>query len=111
MSITIDPIPGTVRLRVGGDLETVLTVPFDDDDRFFVGVSDGTLLTGTYDENLRCSWSVAQHGAAIIRVVGDRVELDWRVEWVTAAVYNSQMAQSEAPTPLPLFPGLDMQAA
>lgn len=111
MSITIDPIPGTVRMRVGGDLETLLTIPCDDDDRFFVGVSDGTLLTGTYDENLRCSWSVAQHGAAIIRILGDRVEVHWRVEWVTAAVYDDRMAQSEALTPLPLFPELAVKAA
>lgn len=111
MSVSIDPIPGTLRLRVGGDLETVLTVPFDDDDRFFVGVSDGTLLVGTYDEHLHCSWSVAQDGAATIRIQDSQVALDWKIEWVTAAVYDSHMVQCEAPRHLPLFPELDQQAA
>lgn len=50
MSITILPVPGYPRLQVIGDIEAILHVPFDDDDRFLVGVSDGTLLVGTYDE-------------------------------------------------------------
>jgi hypothetical protein len=53
MSITIVPVPGCPRLEVRGDIEAVLQVPFDDDDRFLVGISDGSLLLGTYDEHLR----------------------------------------------------------
>ncbi len=52
MAVTLEPIPGSFGLLSTGDIETVLTVPYDDDDRFFVGFSDGTLLQGTYDDNL-----------------------------------------------------------
>lgn len=107
MTIMIEPIPGSVRLRSTGDIETVLTVPYDDDDRFLVGFSDGTLLQGTYDASLRCLWNVAREGAGIVRFVGDRAVLEWRAEWVTAAAYDPNVVEPQAPQALPLFPDLD----
>lgn len=50
MCVSITPIPDSVRLAVSGDVETVLTVPYEEDERFLVGLSDGTLLMGHYDE-------------------------------------------------------------
>ena len=111
MSISILPIAGSARLSVTGDLDAVLSVPFDDDDRFLVGLSDGTLLQGVYDEDLRCTWSVARYGAAIIRICGERVELDWKLEWVTVSLYCAPMLECAEPGPLPLFPELDQKAA
>lgn len=111
VTITITPIAGTARLQVRGDLETVLPVPFDDDDRFLIGASDGTLLLGTFDEHLNCIWSVAQHGAAIVTICDERVHLEWTVGWVTAAVYDCQMVEGLGGQPLPLFPELDQHAA
>jgi hypothetical protein len=111
MAVTIEPIPGSVRLRSMGDIETVLTVPYDDDDRFFVGFSDGTLLQGTYDGSLRCKWKVAREGAGLVRFVGDSVVLEWLAEWVTASVYDANVLEPQVPQALPLFPDLDRRAA
>ena len=111
MAIMIEPIPGSVRLRSTGDVETVLTVPYDDDDRFLVGFSDGTLLQGIYDTNLRCRWKVAREGAGLVRFVGERVVLEWNAEWVTASVYDANVLGPQVPQALPLFPGLDQRAA
>lgn len=85
MSVMIEAITGIAKLQVTGDIEAILTVPFEDDDRFLVGLSDGTLLLGTYDDLLRCRWQVLQDGAGIMRI-GDRaVTLEWRAEWITAS--------------------------
>lgn len=56
MCVSITPIPDSVRLRVTGDVETVLAVAYDEEERFLVGLSDGTLLMGYYDEAMRCRW-------------------------------------------------------
>lgn len=111
MAVTITPIVGEVRLRVTGDIETMLTVPYDDDDRFLLGFSDGTLLLGTYDASLRCSWEVGREGAGLVRFDGDRVMLEWRAEWVTASVYDANVIEPQVPHVLPLFPDLDRRAA
>jgi hypothetical protein len=66
MAVGFQPIRGSTRLQVSGDIATVLHVPLDDDYRFFVGMSDGTLLLGTYDQELRCSWTVARDGAGLV---------------------------------------------
>ncbi|WP_017671418.1 hypothetical protein [Blastomonas sp. AAP53] len=111
MSITILPVLGYPRLQVSDDIEAVLHVPFDDDDRFLVGISDGTLLLGTYDEQLRCTWSVVREGAAVVRIEGERVDLHWSVEWLNVGLYSSAMIDRSEPVPLPLFPDLDRHAA
>jgi len=111
MAVTIEPVAGSVRLRVTGDIETTLAVPYDDDDRFLVGLSDGTLLLGNYDETLRCFWEVARHGAGIVRFIGDTVVLEWRAEWVTVAVYDANVVEPAVSQSLPLFPELDCWAA
>ena len=41
MSVVIRPVPDSVALLVTGDITTRLTVPYDDDDRFLLGFSDG----------------------------------------------------------------------
>jgi hypothetical protein len=111
MAVTITPIPNEVRLRVTGDIETVLTVPFADDDRFLLGFSDGTLLLGSYDGSLRCSWKVGREGAGLIRFEGETVVLEWRAEWVTASVFDPNVIEPRMPQALPLFPDLDRCAA
>ena len=111
MAVTIEPIPSSVQLRVMGDIETVLTVPYADDDRFLLGLSDGTLLLATYDEALRCSWVVAREGAGLVRFDGERLALEGHAEWVTVSVYDATMIVSRVPEALPLFPNLDRRAA
>lgn len=89
-----------------GDLETLLTVPFDDDDRFLLGLSDDTLLLGTYDSELRCTWEVAKEGLGCVRVEGPLVRVITTVEWATVALYDVNVAQKRQLKPLPLFPEL-----
>jgi len=104
MSVLVQPIPDSVRLHVTGDIETTLTVPYEDNDRFLIGFSDGTLLLGAYDEQLKCVWDVATEGAGIVRFTDDGVRLDWRVEWATVSVYDANIAEPPLPEALPLFP-------
>lgn len=111
MCVSIHPIPDSVRLRVSGDVETVLTVPFDADERFLVGLSDGTLLMGWYDDDMRCQWEVARDGAGIVRFDGDLARVEWRVEWVTVATFDPRVVEPDVPPALPLFPDLDRWAA
>ena len=111
MSVTILPVPSYPRLQVSGDIEAILHVPFDDDDRFLVGVSDGTLLLGTYDEQLRCTWSVAREGAAIVRIEGECIDLHWSVEWINVGLFSSATIDRPGPAPLPLFSEVDRSAA
>lgn len=111
VSVMIEAITGTAKLKVSGDIEAVLTVPFEDDDRFLVGLSDGTLLLGTYDDLLRCRWQVLQDGAGIVRIAESAVTLEWRAEWITASCYYERANPNRHPEILPLFPDLDRHAA
>ena len=111
MTVMIEPIPDSVRLRVTGDIHTMLTVPYDDDDRFLLGFSDGTLLMGTYSDSLQCLWQVARDRAGIVRFIGDKVVVDWRAEWVTVSIYDPNVVEPPVPDVLPLFPDLDRWAA
>lgn len=86
MAVTVEPISGSVRLRVAGAIEAALSVPYDDDDRFLDGFSDGKLLQGNYDENLRSRWKVASERACLIRFRGGSVELTGHAEWVAGSL-------------------------
>ena len=87
MSITITPL-SPERLGITGDVEMELRVPFDgDEDRFHLAISDGTLIAGEYDpDDDRFHYQVEIEGAAITRIAGDTVTVDWRPEWVTIGV-------------------------
>ena len=102
MSITITPV-SPERLRVTGDVEMDLRVPFDgDEDRFHLAISDGTLIAGEYDpEDDRFHYQVEVEGAGITRIAGNAVIVEWRPEWVTIAVY--QPVPPRAIELLPLF--------
>lgn len=111
MCVLIRPISDSVRLRVSGDVETVLAVPYDADERFLIGLSDGTLLMGAYDKCLRCRWEVARDGAGIVRFEGDAIRVEWRMEWVTVGTFDPHVVEPYDPPALPLFPDLDRWTA
>lgn len=104
MSITITPL-SPERLAVTGDMESELRIPFDaDEDRFHLGVSDGTLIAGEYDPGEgRFHYQVEIEGAGVTRIDGEVVTLDWRPEWVTIAVYRPDATPVRTAEPLPLF--------
>lgn len=104
MSVRVEPIPDSVRLRISGDVETVVSVPYEDEDRFMVAFSDGTLLVGSYDEDLQADFEVAREGAGFIRRDGRAVILDWSMEWATVSAFDANVVEPKMPCPLPLFP-------
>lgn len=109
MGVVVEAIPQSVRVRITGDIETVLSVPYEDDDRFLVGLSDGTLLVGSYDDELHCRFDVARDGAGIVQLERGKARIDWRVEWVTISAFDANVAEPPAPAPLPLFPELETE--
>jgi hypothetical protein len=107
MGVVVEAIPDSVRVKISGDIETVLSVPYEDDDRFLVGLSDGTLLLGSYDEDLRCRFDVAREGAAIVKIEGGAALVQWHVEWATVSAYDANVVELPDPDPMPLFPDLE----
>jgi len=111
VNIQVEAISGTPKLRVTGDIEAFLLVPFDDDDRFVIGLSDGTLMQGIYDEKLVCTWSVLTEGAGIVRFHRYGFTLDWKTEWVAVSCHSAAQTVVQTSKPLPLFPDLDRKVA
>jgi len=106
MCVRIESVPESVRLRISGDVETVIAVPYEDD-RFMIGLSDGTLLIGSYDEDLRCQFDVARYGAGIVKIEKGAAVIEWRgIEWVAVSAYDANVAKPAVPLPMPLFPDL-----
>ncbi len=111
MSIQVEAISGTPKLRITGDIEAFLPVPFDDDDRFLIGLSDGTLMQCIYDERLICTWSVLTEGAGIVQLHSQSFTLDWKAEWIAVSTYSTSRCAIQSLEPLPLFPELDRWVA
>lgn len=112
MGVKIEAIPDSVRVRITGDVETVMSVPYDDDDRFMVGLSDGTLLIGSYDDDLRCRFDVARDGAGIVWIDAGKAEIDWRgIQWATISAYDPNIVQPANPEPMPLFPDEEIMSS
>lgn len=103
MGVKIEAIPESVRVKVSGDVETMLSVPFDDDDRFLIGLSDGTLLVGSYDDDLKCRFDIARDGAGIVRLREGIAFVDFRVDWATVSPYDANVVELPISDPLPLF--------
>lgn len=106
MGVVVEAIPDSVRVRISGDIETVLSVPYEDDDRFLVGLSDGALLVGSYDDDLHCRFDVVRDGAGIVRTDRGKAIIDWRVEWATVSAYDANVVEPRQLRPMPLFPDL-----
>ncbi|MEC3911527.1 hypothetical protein U5A82_13960 [Sphingobium sp. CR2-8] len=112
MGVKIESIPESVRLRVSGDVETTIAVPYDDDDRFMIGLSDGTLLVGNYDEDLRCQFDVARYGAGFVKIEKGAAVVEWRgIEWATVSAYDANVVEPADPQPMPLFPELGIEGS
>lgn len=108
MGVRIEAIPDSCRIRVSGDVETVVAVPYEDSDRFMIGLSDGTLLIGNYDEALRCQFDVARYGAGFVRIEHGAAVVEWRgIEWAAVSTYDANVVAPPEPKPLPLFPDIE----
>jgi hypothetical protein len=111
MGSTIVPVQGQPRLQVAGDIDTALQVPFEDDDRFLVAISNGILVLAEYDEELRCAWSVARGPADLVSIKGEHVTIDGGVDWICVSLAGSAAMRDTVLSSLPLFPELDRHAA
>lgn len=109
--ITIVPVQGQPRLQVAGDIDTALQVPFEDDDRFLVAISNGILVLAEYDEQLQCAWSVARGPAALVSIQGECVTIDGDIDWICVSLAGSAAMRDTVLSSLPLFPELDRHAA
>jgi hypothetical protein len=104
--IVSGPLSGG-QISVTGDIETVLSVPFDYDERFMLCMSEGTLLVGTYDASLHCQFDIAREGAGFVRFEPDAAIIDWRgIEWAAVSTYDANVVEPPEPEPMPLFAGL-----
>lgn len=108
MGVRIEAIPDSCRIRVSGDIETTVAVPYEDDDRFMIGLSDGTLLIGSYDEALSCRFDVARYGAGFVRIEHGVAVVEWRgIKWAAVSTYDANIVEPPRPMPLPLFPDIE----
>jgi hypothetical protein len=101
MGVVIEAIPESVRVKMSGDIDTVISVPYKDDDRFLVGLSDGTLLMGSYDDDPHCRFDVVRDGAGIVRTERGKAIIGWRVEWETVSAYDANVVEPKRISPMP----------
>lgn len=91
------------RLRLTGDVETVLDVPARGvSEGFSLAFSEGTLVRGTWiPGGHACHFAIASEGAAMVRItrqgLGEALELDWTFDWITLAC-GAQTLQPEGGT-------------
>jgi hypothetical protein len=105
-------------LHVSGSVQTILIIPVragsNDNARFTLALSDGTLVEGHLDESDTCHFSVAVEGAGITRITGSRqpvLKHEWAIEWITISDAD-QVARAESQAAeLPLFPDLAVEDA
>ncbi|MFZ2995214.1 hypothetical protein [Sphingobium sp.] len=75
-----------------------------------IGLSDGTLLVGSYDDDLHCRFDVARDGAGFVRLEQGAAFIDWRgIEWAAVSTYDPNVVEPADPQPLPLFPELEIE--
>ena len=90
MGLTIDVLAGH-RLQLTGDIATVLDLPARAIvEGFSLAISDGSLVRGRIDTGSDgCRFALAVEGAAVIKITrgahGDRLDIDWQIEWLTLA--------------------------
>lgn len=101
MGVQIEAIDGH-SLRLTGDVETLLDLPARaKTEEFSLAISDGSLIRGYYDAGSNgCRFSIAVEGAAIIKIAredsGDRLEIDWRIDWITLACGSDTLCPIDA---------------
>ncbi|BAI95185.1 hypothetical protein Sj15T_30780 [Sphingobium sp. TA15] len=90
MGVQIEAMDGG-KLKLTGDVETVLTLPASAvTDGFSFAFSDGTLLRGHHDIGSgRCHFELGAQGAASVRIMRegrhDSARIDGQIEWMTLA--------------------------
>ncbi len=105
MTITIAANPANDALTLSGDICRLLPLPADRDcGSVAVALSDGTLLDVSLSGPAGTRFTVAKEGAGITVIHGDRIEVQWPIEWLTVSGRNQALAIDRNPDPMPLFP-------
>jgi hypothetical protein len=90
MGVRIEAVNGA-KLKLGGDIETVIDLPFRAvREGFTLAFSDGTLVRGDLDYGTQsCTFRVEVEGAAELKIVragaSETLEVCWPVEWISIA--------------------------
>ncbi|AUW60006.1 hypothetical protein C1T17_01140 [Sphingobium sp. SCG-1] len=90
------------RLQLSGDIETLLDLPARArTEGFSLAISDDSLIRGRDDPaSNRSHFTVAVDGAAIIDIArdaqGDRLDIDWRIDWITLACGTDTLCPVDA---------------
>lgn len=75
-----------------------------------IGLSDGTLLIGNYDEALRCQFDVARYGAGFVSIEHGAALVEWRgIEWAAVSTYDANVVEPPEPKSLPFFPDIEAE--
>lgn len=100
------------RLCISGDINVVIDLPNDCDDRFLVALSDGTLLEGNLADDQTSRLSVLSPGAAIIEGYksGPRqgVTVHWDIEWLNVGRISDSGLRQPEDQGMPLFDALGL---
>jgi hypothetical protein len=120
MAITITPMPSGQRLKIDGDVQTILEIPANPPewskdgtlvDSYYISCSDGTLIQASYAQDPE--FDVVIEGAARVTVAASGRELwiDWNIDWVNVAARCGAMGMARRqPAPLPLLDLLNVAA-
>ena len=90
MGVRIEAVNGA-KLRLSGDMEAVIDLPFRAvREGFTLAFSDGTLVRGDLDYGTQsCTFRVEVEGAAELKIVrggaNEMLEVCWPVEWISIA--------------------------
>jgi hypothetical protein len=83
---------------------------FNDDARFTLAMSDGTLVEGRLDDTDTCHFAVALEGAGITRIIGSSgavLRHEWALEWIAISGADQSAKAEGKVAELPLFPDLE----
>lgn len=113
MAVTIVPTASTCRVKVMGDIETIMHIPAEPPQTcadgwkwiecYYIALSDGTLIKAT--NHINPEFEVVREGAGIVKVQGSKLIVDWDVEWIAlSSIANATAWKHNATVELPLFP-------
>ena len=93
------------RITISGDVTASLKIPLMGvEDRFWIALSDGSRILATPDMTGAYAFQLVDEGAAIVHIDGNRIDVEWRVDWVVlSAFYDAVRRPPNEMSPLPLF--------
>lgn len=105
MPIKITPSPALDALTLSGDISRTIPLPAGSrQGAVAIALSDGTLLEMIPQAPQGHSFQITKDGAGIVQALGNAVEVQWPIEWLTVSGPGQVLTIDRQPQPLPLFP-------